>query len=356
MYLCPFVNRFKGSSGISWFLPAPCPIPAPRRILCDKPFAMVRVDWQAVPSRWRPILVLLLTQLMSGPYDVPRLTGLDAFAGQKQMARSFLDVGLAMTTFEMNDDIVLEDCLSVFGMQNFLQKLAHVSLKPGGFCWLGPPCGWWIWMSSSAHRRTSECPQGDTMNAQVVYHNTVAEFVADVILTCAALGIAFVLEQPLASRLPLYPAVCNALRVTNARRIQVSLWKFGCSSAKPLQLWGTAPWLQQLERLGKNICKLPVGATPGKGSTMTEFAFVPGPSSHLTTSDNGGSVTGRKEEMSESASYPACFCDVVAFMHKSHLMKLFVEQVVRILATRCPDLANMWFKVQLMQWLLGPKA
>ena len=64
--------------------------------------------------------------------QTPRLSGLDSFAGQKQMARSFLEVGMAMATYEWLDDAVLENCLSLQGQQNFLQKLVQVSLDEWG--------------------------------------------------------------------------------------------------------------------------------------------------------------------------------------------------------------------------------
>ena len=39
------------------------------------------------------------------------------------------------------------------------------------------------------HQRTDFNPYGDVKNAKVRYHNEVAEFVANVMMACAALGI-----------------------------------------------------------------------------------------------------------------------------------------------------------------------
>jgi hypothetical protein len=207
--------------------------------------AFTKVQWEFVPSRWHDWVALFLLEFTLQP-QTPRLSGLDSFAGQKQMASSFLEVGMAMATYEVDDDPVLENCLSLHGQQNFLQKLVQVSLEKDGLCWLGPPCSWWIWISSSVHQRTRDRPEGRVSHPTVAFHNSIAQFVADAIMTCIALHVHFVLEQPLRSVLPEFEVVRRALATAQATAIVIPLWKFGASTHKPLKLWGTAPWLTQL--------------------------------------------------------------------------------------------------------------
>ena len=250
----------------------------------------------------------------------PRLVGLDTFAGEKQMASSFQDAGMAMTTYEKNDDDVLEDCLADRGRQNFVQKLVQVSLRSGGLCWLGPPCSCWIWVSRPNHKRSKVRPEGvvagNPCGDKVRVDNAIAKFVADAILACAALNVYFVLEQPQSSVFVNYPAVQEALSKVEAVRVHLELWKFQSDTPKPLQLWGTAPWLVQLDELANKR----ISEAPTLRQSAGRISF-PKPMANLTVCGPRGQITGDKEKMKKSAGYPKCFCDVVAHFHKKMLEK-----------------------------------
>ena len=261
-----------------------------------------------------------------------------------------------MVPYELLDDPVLENCLSLHGQQNFLQKLVQVGLESDGLCWLGPPCSWWVWVSRSVHQRSAERPWGNVAHPFVDLHNVLAQFVADVIWTCAALGVHFVLEQPLGSRLPDYGQVREALVATQATRISIPLWKFGASSEKPLQLWGTAPWLRQLADVASRISAASLSgsqpaACPSSAQPAASPVAVPAPTTTLCTLGEAGQVTGRKEAMTASSSYPACFCDVVAFLHNSHVARRIAVAVAHILACNHPQLNNAWFIEALLPFL-----
>lgn len=314
-----------------------------------------QVHWEFVPSHWCFWVELFLAEFILQP-QTPRLSGLDSFAGQKQMARSFLEIGMAMATYEVLDDAVLENCLSLHGQQNFLQKLVQVSLEKDGLCWMGPPCSWWTWISRSAHQRTKERPQGHVAHPTVAFHNAIAQFVADAIMTCIALGVHFVLEQPLTSVLPDFEAVRTALTEAHAKSIVIPLWKFGASSHKPLKLWGTAPWLTQLSNVADKI-----SATQASSSQLANDQSRPGqihiprPTCTLALVGENGQVNGIRADMAASSSYPACFCDVVAFLHNTHLKSLASRKaamvLVSILGRQHPELRKRWFVEGLLVFL-----
>lgn len=122
-----------------------------------------------------------------------------------------------------------------------------------------------------------------------------------VMVTCSALGVFYVVEQPLSSMLQFYPAINAALRATGARSISLLLYKFGATTQKPLKLWGTAPWLPCLGEIAKGI-------------------NAPQPTATLATTAMGR-VTGKKGALVESASYPHAFCQIVAYLQKEFLFK-----------------------------------
>jgi hypothetical protein len=176
------------------------------------------------------------------------------------------------------------------------------------------------------------------------------------IMTCIALGVHFVLEQPLTSVLPDFEAVRTALTEAQAKSIVIPLWKFGASSHKPLILWGTAPWLTQLSNVAEKI-----SATQASSSQLANDQsrpgqiHVPGPTCTLAIVGENGQVTGIRADMAASSSYPACFCDVVAFLHNAHLKSLASKraamEVVSILGRRHPELRKQWFVEGLLVFL-----
>ena len=316
---------------------------------------MANITWEHVPSQWRPFLELSVERFrLQARSTNLQLSGLHGFVGVSQMSKSYKKLNMAMVSCDLVNDPVLQNCLLMEGQQYYLEKLAQLSLKPDGLCWLDPPCAFWVWVSSSVHKRSTQNPHGDCSHPGVEWNNAIADFVADVMLTCSAMSIHYVLEQPLSSRLPDYPAVERALMSTGGRRIVVPLWKFGSPSIKPLQLWGTAPWLQQLARIADRIAARPSGSEPEDYPPTAERVFVEGPQRQLAVVCTNGQVTGLHHEMKASAHYPGSFCDVVALLHHSHLTREFVRAVVKILARRVPSLREAWFSFALLPFLLVP--
>ena len=60
------------------------------------------------------------------------------------MSRSYKKLNMAMASFDVVNDPVLQNCLLMEGQQYYLEKLAQLSLKPDGLCWLDPPCAFWV--------------------------------------------------------------------------------------------------------------------------------------------------------------------------------------------------------------------
>ena len=290
-----------------------------------------------LPEQWIDTVHFFLGKKKQ--YAKSHIAGIDGFAGSKLMANSFLKVSLPLIPFEVMDDPVAENCLSLEGQQYFVQTLVRASLKPYGICWLGPPCSWWVWVSRSVHQQSIDNPLGNVTHPKVEFHNALADFVANVIWTCAALGVYFVLEQPVGSLFVQHPRVKAALRDVHSVRIKIHLYKFGATSQKPLQLWGTAPWLIDLEQIANHI-------------------NAPVPRGVLYTIGHNGQVTGKKEAMAKSTAYPEAFCDVVAFLHQSFLSikaneAKATKQIVHMFVLQSrPQLQHLWFEDSLIELLV----
>ena len=144
------------------------------------------------------------------------------------------------------------DALSEEGLQILLSLVLRVAA--GGLIWLGTPCSSWVALSRSFTKRSAFQPEGPPVafrtQAQHDYlekHNQLANISAFVIRTARALGIDYILEQPVSSLLFQYPPMVQALKDCTSCHIWMSA--FGADSPKPLMLKGSAS--QILETIGE---------------------------------------------------------------------------------------------------------
>ena len=103
-----------------------------------------------------------------------------------------------------------------------------------------------------------------------------------------------------------------------------------------MQLWGTAPWLAKLDSIATAIS-------------------VPTPAAALCEVSGQGSVTGLRDAMAASAGCPACFCEVVAYLHRSWLASKFREELpvqMFVESLRLPELRHAWFLQELLALLV----
>ena len=137
--------------------------------------------------------------------------------------------------------------------------------------------------------------EGDTSVASVLEANKIAHIVADVIRTCHALGVHFVIEQPSTTLLFEYEPIALALSEVRARSVFVELGRAGSMTVKPSRLMGTAPFLPRLA----GIVRRRAMVTPARALTRRE----------------GGWVNGEHRALQLSSSYPRTFCCIVARLH-----------------------------------------
>lgn len=246
------------------------------------------------------------------------LGAVSAFDGCGSLSRALNDHGIAASGYDMANDNIYENCLTLEGVQFFLMMLVRVAA--GGVVWLGPPCCSWIWLTRSKSKRTGDHPEGNIEDKWVQQHNCIAEFVAKVIVTCHQRGIYWVIEQPLSSVLFRFGPIAEAIASTGGRSVSVRLGDFGAETTKPLRLVGTAPWLDGLPAVGEKL-----RSTRG-GLPMQTLAVR-----------QNHAVTGKRGILTESSAYPTCFAVQIARLHREFLQL----RELRTLKRKLPDTENV---------------
>ena len=244
---------------------------------------------------WTPIVVeCMLAAQSKGLY------GLEIFAGEKAVANGLGRVGLKCATLELLDG---QDVTKPSGQRFAINCLCRC--HPCSLVWLGTPCSSWIFVGRSNAGRYTWLPSGDETRAYTRAHNNLADISIDLAWLAFCLGLHVVIEQPLSSILFNYAPMQALIGNTNLQRATVQLGGFGAASRKPLQLWGTVPWLSQLAH----------------ASTQRQKSAKPGEKLSVTRTDNLGRqvVTGKKAALKESSAYPPEFGRVVGQLHRKLL-------------------------------------
>ena len=251
-----------------------------------------KVDSWSLPQRWVPFVVECL---LTAP--IKDLSGVEVFAGEKAVA---LGLGLPCATLELLDG---QDITKLSGQRLAISYLCRC--RPHSLTWLGTPCSSWVFLGRSNAGRYTWWPAGDKTKAYTRAHNNLADISIDLAWLAFCLGLHVVIEQPMSSSLFSYEPMMALVSKTCMQRVAVQLGGFGAASLKPLQLFGTVPWLPQLAQASKQRQK---SAKPGEKLTYTRI-------------DNLGraSVTGKKAALKESSAYPPEFGRVVGELHRKLL-------------------------------------
>ena len=98
----------------------------------------------------------------------------------------------------------------------------------------------------------------------------------------------------------------KALYKTGAARAYIGLASFQADTLKPLILWGTAPWLSDLQAKSERLRPF---APVSQGSLVVEERSPSGKKA----------VTGKKKALKESSAYTQEFGAAVAYRHAQAL-------------------------------------
>lgn len=175
---------------------------------------------------------------------------LDLFAGGGVVSTVFAGGGHAADVYDIAVDPTC-DILSARGFAVACDKIARV--RAGGLAMAGPPCSLWTFLSSSVHRRSDQCPQGDTTNRKVRMSNALVSNLCVLLQWAHSRGVYWVLEQPATSRMWEFAPVEALLQDCGAVRVFTHMGSFGHRQPKPTVLWGTLPSLPALARARSDV-------------------------------------------------------------------------------------------------------
>ena len=249
-----------------------------------------------MPQAWVALMAACVVM------DTP-LVGTSLFDGCGSLSTAFQETFGAAGSVEILNDPEGQDILKAAGVKRYLTLLKS-TVVDGVHCF-GPPCCSWGFLTKVKSMRSPSNVLGARFDPWVAMHNRIASFVAMAITACTACGVWFMVENPKGSLIFEHPAMKAALQTVGARKVMISLRSFGHSSEKPLWLYGTAPWLEELEGLSARL------RTAALGRPREQLAY-----------NVDGSVTGNSDALSESAAYPADFSRAIASLHHDFMQRL----------------------------------
>ena len=139
--------------------------PGPRQHRRDLRGAYIGVDGQTFRSLQRlgmPIVLYRILHDLTGMRDLVQHQDLDFvefFSGQGHLHRSVRSLGLKATGYDLKQDAVLQNIMTVQGFITAVQWCRRV--RAGGHCHFGTVCSSWVWMCRATTRRSESCPLGD---------------------------------------------------------------------------------------------------------------------------------------------------------------------------------------------------
>ena len=245
-----------------------------------------------IPPQWAPYA----RRCQLAAASLPRLRGLDLFAGAGRFAMMMASIGLSCAAFDIQHSDS-EDVLSEAGTIAVMTMMFQC--VRGALILMGPPCKNWIALSRRTHRRTLFNIYGDVLRNDNRIGNAIADFTSNVMIFADYLGLVYFTEQPSDSVFWHWPSIKVALEITCAVKVTWHMFVFGAKTPKPQTGYCTAPWASRFQRLTKDL-----------------YRSTPRPKRRLVKpSSKAGSYTGLKPFLEKSAEYPEEFVRTLIQFH-----------------------------------------
>ena len=126
-----------------------------------------------------------------------------------------------------------------------------------GCAWLAVVCSSWVWLSRGSTGRSKYNAMGWVDSTSAAEGNKMTARAALIIVLLSCLGLAWVLEQPLLSLMPLHPALqwiqaMSNMAATDAfitwMAVDTYMGAFAAETSKPLALYTNRMWVYALAR------------------------------------------------------------------------------------------------------------
>ena len=215
---------------------------------------------------------------------VSRLQYIEFFCGVGNLSKAAIEAGLQGVSLDIQHNpghnVLLPEGL-------LLWIAALTSTAAGALSWIGCPCNSFVILCRAQSMRMAEnLWLGDQSKFFVLEGNTLADISGMLLWLSWMLCLSPALEQPENSCLPHTAAMEAVMRYIAAHRVVTYHFAFGGPTLKPLQLWSSSDFINELER---------------------DRPMVYNQDGGLVTRDADGSFTGDKERLKESQAYSKMF-------------------------------------------------
>ena len=221
----------------------------------------------------------------------------ELFGGVSNIAKEAARKGYMSATMDIKTGGANHDIASEQGFYNTLNLALLIAA--GGLCVAGPPCGWWIWMSSSAHKRSFKKPMGDISKASVRLANTIVVNLVIIMVVLLDRGVNVLLEQPETSLMRVFKYM--KLLIENFLDATFTwMGAFKHRLPKPTRLWSNMDTLDELKVIWT-----------AKKRQEHERKYPAKKRKAYTYAHGGTQVNGGKDHLTTTAAYTTAFSRAV---------------------------------------------
>lgn len=243
----------------------------------------------------------------------------DAFGASRSMFKQWERAGMNARAFDVKLDPANMDLLTKTGFLTLL--LFGLSLVEFGIIVAGLPCQWFIWLSSSVHKRSKKMPLGRLSHPKVRLANRIVDsFVVFIELLAKYRSFWVLCEQPKSSKMFALPSMLRMDGVRGMFHVATALGMFQHDLVKPTTLFTDLPGANSLAR---KVTKAQRQKIVQRLAKRNQKRKNPREYYSISTVCGKKCVSGSKD-LAKSAAYPAAFSKAVLAVW----MRAFAQQLM----------------------------
>ena len=167
------------------------------------------------------------------------------FCGVRSVCNAFQYLNMEAMGLDVGED----PCRDLLLPSGCLVALYMVlRCKPGALSFWAPPCGSWVFLNRHTSGRSVDNPCGNIDLEYVALNNRLVARVVLLLRLAVALGVYWIVEQPVCSLLNIHPKLARAAKGLGLKRVFLWMKAFGGNRPKGTHLWGGAPYMTDLSR------------------------------------------------------------------------------------------------------------
>ena len=241
----------------------------------------------------------------------------EQFAGKKEVSVAFALKEYTAIASDIQDSEALDICSD----HGFVAAIMMaIMTKWGGFFQGGPVCSSMVFLCRRITQRCWSMPSGNSGVQCVAIGNMMHERVVMLVHILDALGIWWIIEQPITSVMACLDAWQDFFRIHKAYRKQIYMRDFALDDShnlKPVFLWSNFAHIAELDMFR-------IRCSSGRQSVDCE------PTCIVETRTNGTkAITGIPQNVKRTQVYPEGYGDAVSRIYRRHEDKIIETALYR---------------------------